>query len=124
LIVPSTLVPMRRRGGRWQPAAPGWGLVELSSGRPIDPPALVTDESVEMTDWELQDYGVQVVREHLKEAGRVLMSWQSNQHVDPSLWFVGDRGPEWVLVRVARMRSTTMTKPRTGRPSRRPASTR
>lgn len=97
------LMPMRRRGGRWQPAAPGWGLVELSSGRPVDPPALATDEPVEMTDWELQDYGVQVVREHLKEAGRALMSWQSNPDVDPSLWFVGDRSPEWVVVRVARM---------------------
>jgi hypothetical protein len=27
------------------------------------------------------------------------MSWQGNPSVDPSIWFVGDSGPEWVVVR-------------------------
>ena len=30
------------------------------------------------------------------------MSWQANPGVDPSLWFVGNDGPEWVIVRTAR----------------------
>jgi hypothetical protein len=30
------------------------------------------------------------------------MSWQGNLHVDPSIWFVGEYGPEWVVVRAAR----------------------
>lgn len=55
-----------------------------------------------MTDWELQDFAVQIVRDHLEKAGRKLMSWQGNPSVDPSIWFVGDEGPEWVVVRAAR----------------------
>ena len=43
---------------------------------------------------------VQVIRDHeIKKLGHQLMSSQGNPKVDPSLWFVGDEGPEWVLVR-------------------------
>jgi hypothetical protein len=96
------LMTMRERLGSWRPTVPGWGLVDISTGRPVDPPALVTAEPVEMTDWELHDFAVQVVRQQLKSEGRQLMSWQSNPGVDPSIWFVGDHGPEWVVVRAAR----------------------
>jgi hypothetical protein len=58
-----------------------------------------------MTDWELQDFAVQVVRKHLEENGRQLMSWQGNPAVGPSIWFVGDSGPEWVVVRAVRHRT-------------------
>ena len=30
------------------------------------------------------------------------MARQGNPNVDPSIWFVGDNGPEWVVVRAAR----------------------
>jgi hypothetical protein len=53
-----------------------------------------------MTEWELQDFAVQIVRDHLEKQGRKLMSWQGNRSVDPSIWFVDDRGSEWVVVRV------------------------
>ena len=96
------LMPMRKRLGSWRPTAPGWGLVDIRTGLPVDPPELVTDEPVEMTDWELHDLAVQVVREQLESESRQLMSWQSNPGVDPSIWFVGDHGPEWVVVRAAR----------------------
>ena len=96
------LMSMRREGETWRPAQAGWGLVSLADGSPVVPPDLVTDELIEMTDWELQDFAVQIVRHQLEGAGRRMMSWQGNPAVDPSLWFVGDDGPEWVLVRAAR----------------------
>jgi len=96
------LMPMRRDRESWRPAGVDWGLLNARDGRPVDPVSLVTDEQIDMTDWELQDFAVQVVRDHIKGAGRKLMSWQSNPSVDPSLWFVGDNGPEWVIVRAAR----------------------
>lgn len=103
------LMPMARRGDGWRllqrgwkPSQPGWGLLDALSGKPIDPPALVTEEKIEMTDWELHDFAVQVVRDELSQQGRRLMSWQGNPSVDPSIWFVGDDGPEWVVVRAAR----------------------
>ena len=96
------IMPLKKTPVGWVVAAPGWGLLDMATNRPVDPPALVTEEQIEMSDWELQDFAVQVVREKLEKEGRRLMSWQGNPEVDPSLWFVGDQGPEWVIVRVVR----------------------
>lgn len=96
------LMPMRLEAGAWRPDRAGWGLLDARSGRPVDPIALVSEELIEMTEWELQDFAVQIVRTRLEAEGRRLMSWQGSPHVDPSLWFVGDDGPEWVVVRAVR----------------------
>jgi hypothetical protein len=96
------IMPMRCSGRVWSAAVPGWGLIDAETGRPLDPAHLVTAEHIEMTDWELQDFAVQVVKDHLAGLGRNLMSWQGNPAVNPSIWFVGDDGPEWVVVRAAR----------------------
>ncbi len=96
------LMPMKRGKKGWVPVYPGWGLVDLTTGRLINPAVLITDDEIEMTDWELQDFAVQVVRSELEDNGRKLMSWQSNPEVNPAIWFVGDSGPEWVVVRAVR----------------------
>jgi hypothetical protein len=96
------LLPMRRNGGEWAPEYPSWGLVNAHTGGPIDPVALVTNELIEMTDWELQDFAVQVVSTVLEKEGRQLTLRQGNPDVNPSIWFVGDSGPEWVVVRAVR----------------------
>jgi len=96
------VMPMRKTPSGWQAATPGWGLLEMATNRPVTPPALITDEKIEMSAWELQDFAVQTVRNLLEKEGRKLMSWQGNPEVDPSLWFVGDHGPEWVVVRAVR----------------------
>lgn len=96
------VMPMMKRGDEWRCAVSGWGLLDARTEKVINPVAFVTDEKIEMTDWELQDFAVQVVRDDLEKSGRKLMSWQGNPAVDPSLWFVGDNGPEWVVVRAAR----------------------
>ena len=93
---------MRRRGGEWVAASPGWGLVGARTGSIVDPPALVSEEDIEMTEWELQSFAVQVVRDQLVKERRPLMSWSDNPEVNPSLGFVGDAGPEWVVIRAVR----------------------
>lgn len=96
------LMPMRRVSNTWRPVNSQWGLVSLATGTEVNPAALVTDELVEMTDWEVHDLGVQCVRQHLEQAGRQLMSWTGDPRVDPSIWFVGESGPEWVVARTVR----------------------
>jgi hypothetical protein len=98
------LMLMRRTFQGWEPDRPGWGMVDLRDGKRINPSMLVTDEPVEMTDWELLDFAVQVVRNDLKERGCEIMSSHFNPQVDPNIWFVADmaKGPEWVVVRAAR----------------------
>jgi hypothetical protein len=94
------LMPMRLRSGRWLPVSPGWGLVH--AGARVDPPTLVTTELIEITDWELHDCAVQTVREQIKKEGHEITLWQGNPSVDPSIWFDGDKGLEWVVVRAVR----------------------
>lgn len=105
------LMPMRRRGGTWTPEAAGWGLIDARTGTPVDPVALVSDERIEMTDWEVHDAAVQVVRDHLARVGKKLMSWTGDPRIDPTIWFVGDNGPEWVVVRAVRYPAPTASPP-------------
>lgn len=55
-----------------------------------------------MTDWELQDFAVRVIRDMLRAEGRDVRSSAGDLGVNPSIWFVGDEGLEWVIVRAVR----------------------
>lgn len=98
------IMPMEKKFiGGWQPIKEGWGLIDARTGNPFDLLSLITDERIVMTDWEVQDFAVQIVRDDLISKGYQLMSWQGSPLVDPSLWFIGDSGgPEWVVVRFSR----------------------
>jgi len=96
------IMPMRLRADAWVPDAAGWGLIDARSGKSLDPLDHISDELIEITDWELHDFAVQIVRDDLRKNGKELMSWQDNPGVDPSLWFLGESGPEWVVVRAVR----------------------
>jgi hypothetical protein len=87
-------------------------LIDANTMALVDPLGLVTDEKIEMTKWELQDFAVQVVRDQLEKANYRLMSWQGNPEVYPSIWFVGDsKGPEWIVVRAVRYPENLAKKP-------------
>ena len=107
------ILEMRQEpNGSWTATREGWGLVDASTGVLIDPLDLVSDEKIEMTDWEVHDMAVQVVRNSLKEQGYQLMSWQSNPDVDPAIWFVGESDrPEWVVVRGVRYPEKQASRP-------------
>jgi hypothetical protein len=96
-------MPMRQTGSEWEPELPGWGLIHADTGQPLDPVKLISDEKIEMTDWEIHDFAVQVVRDYIVEKlGRQLMSSQGNPELDPSIWFAGEDDPEWVVVRAVK----------------------
>lgn len=96
------VMPMQRRKGHWETGTAGWGLIHATTGAQVDPVALISDEKIEMTDWELQDFAVQVVRDTLHKQGKQIASTQSNPSVDPAIWVSGDDGLEFVVVRAAR----------------------
>ena len=71
----------------------------------MDPtaPSESTSELIEMTDWELHDFAMQVVRTYIeKKLKRKVTSYCSNPELEPSMWFEGDKGIEWVSVRAVR----------------------
>ena len=56
-----------------------------------------------MTDWEIQDFAVQVVRNYIKEKlGFEIFSSQGNPSVHPSVWFKGEEKDECVIVSSAK----------------------
>ncbi len=105
-------LPMRLNGAVWEPTEPGWSLIDDTSDKLINPIDLVSDEKLEMTDWEVHDFAVQVVRDYITDKlGHQLMSSQGNPSVDPSIWFVGENGPEWVVVRSDRFPTKDAKRP-------------
>lgn len=96
------ILRVRRAGRGWEVVDRSWGLTDAKTGRPVDPVTLVSDELVEMTEWELHDFALQVVRGELEKEGRGIMSSANHPGVDPSIWFFGDQGPEWIVVRAVR----------------------
>jgi len=96
------IMPMRRSGSDWVADASGWGLVHARKLDSVDPVVLVSSERVPMTDWELHDFAVHTVAQQLEREGIAVADVQGAPDVDPSIWFRGEQGPEWVVVRAVR----------------------
>lgn len=80
------VMPMKRVDGGWLTVVLGWGLTDWKTQASVNPFELVTDEPIVMTPWEIHDVGVQAVRQHLTANGWTIASWQSDLHVDPSIF--------------------------------------
>lgn len=107
-------MPMRRVGSKWEPAKPGWGLIDAGPirvdkklmipfkdglGKSIDPLSLVTDEKIEMTDWEVHDLAVQGACEFItKNRNCKTIQSQGYLGIHPSIIFSEEDGPLWVVV--------------------------
>ena len=50
----AAVMPMERRDRSFQPTYGGWGLRDALTYAPIDPPSLVSDAKIEMSDWEVK----------------------------------------------------------------------
>ncbi len=96
------VMPMQFNFGIWLPVNKGWGLLSAEDGSPINPPDLVTDEKIEMTDWELHDFAVQAARLHLVQEGEQVLASNSNPELQPSIWLGGEQGTQWVVVQAVR----------------------
>jgi hypothetical protein len=96
------LLPLRRRGSELVPSGAGWSLFDIDTGLPVDPVALVSDEDIVMTDWEIHDFAVFIVRNRLAKDGFKIESWQSEPDIEPAIWFHGKNGLEWIVVRGVR----------------------
>ena len=89
--IPCQMVMQRTRTG-WEPKFGGWGLTHAETGETVSPLDLVSDELIEMSDWELQDFAIQIVRDHLEKEGCKVDSSVSDPNIDPQIWFEGKDG--------------------------------
>jgi hypothetical protein len=87
-----------------RPVAEGWNLRSLLDGRPVDPVQLADGRPTLMSEWELRNFAIQVVRNHIQSAG----TGRVGQHcdvvgIDPQVWFEDASGRTcWIIVRHCR----------------------
>ncbi|MEI6269657.1 MAG: hypothetical protein WCP01_12315 [Methylococcaceae bacterium] len=106
------LMPMSKLLGKWRPKNDGWGFINADSKKAINPLDFVSDELIEMTDWELHDFAIQVVSAGLEKEGKKIFSKQPSREIDPSIWFQDETGPHYVVVRAARYPETEISLPK------------
>ena len=100
--VPCVMV-MQRTSAGWEPKDGGWGITHAITGEIVSPLDLVSEERIEISNWELQDFAIQIVRNHLEENGNTVYSWVSDPEIDPQIWFVdSDEKHRYVVVRAVR----------------------
>ena len=83
------------------PCFEGWNLFDLKEGFRIIPAQLATDELIPMSEWELQNFAIQIVRDHIKQKlnGRI-HSYSDIIGINPQIWFEDEGGKgSWVIVR-------------------------
>ena len=88
--------------GTMQPRSAGWNLYHLETREPVDPEELASDEKIPMSKWEMRNFSIQIVLNHLKKDGDgdEVLSFTDVLGIDPQIWFenrIGDRN--WVVVR-------------------------
>ena len=79
----------------------GWNLFDARTNEPIIPERLGTDDLVEMSEWELNDFAIQIVRDYITDNLKLkILSYQNIVGIDPQLWFMDDnRKKHYVIVR-------------------------
>lgn len=83
------------------PAMSGWNLTHFSTGKSIVPSEIAGNDSIPMSEWELRNFAIQVVRNHIEqqEQGKVL-SFCDVLQIDPQIWFEDSAGNScWVVAR-------------------------
>lgn len=104
-------MPMAEHVAEFKPSAYGWGLIHAETGETINPLELVSEQKIEMSDWELHDFAIQIVKDQLGKEGKKVFSKQSSLHIDPSIWFEESDVPYWVVVRAVRYPASEAKQP-------------
>lgn len=98
----AAVMPMESFGSSFRPIYGGWGLRDLRTQKSIDPPSLVSNAKIEMSDWEVHDFAIQIVSSDIEKSGSTILSKQPSPHINPSIWFRDRQGPAFVVVRSGR----------------------
>ena len=83
-----------------KPLLEGWNLLALETSLPIAPQELVTDERIEMSEWELRNMAIQIVRDNVAQNGGKVLSFTDVLGIDPQVWFEDNAGSRaWIIIR-------------------------
>jgi hypothetical protein len=84
-----------------KPISPGWNLYHLGDFYPVNPFECIDDAQVEMSAWEIRNFCLQIVRQHIADQmGAKVLSFCDVLGIDPQIWFEDKSGARsWVVVR-------------------------
>jgi len=84
------------------PIHDGWNLMDATGNESIDPATVATEAPVEMSAWEIRNFSIQVVRQHIEEQGNEVLSFCDLPEVNPQIWFRdADGKTNWVIVQAS-----------------------
>jgi len=91
--------PVNAQG--FSPLADGWNLLHLESRSIMTPEDCVDDVQIEMSEWELRSFCIQIARDHIQKIKQNnILSYCDVVGIDPQIWFDDiDGNRSWVLVR-------------------------
>lgn len=82
------------------PIKQGWNLYDARTNQVIDPLNLASNEKTLMSNWELSNFAIQIVRNDLEKEGNQILSFCDLPEVNPQIWFKNKNGETgWVIVR-------------------------
>lgn len=86
-----------------RPISSGWNLTNAITNEQVFPEKLVSNDKIEMSNWELRDFAIQCARTYIeKEYQGKILSYQNILGIDPQLWFEDKFGKKnYVVVRSA-----------------------
>jgi len=85
--IPCILTMKKISDEHWIPANSGWGLRHARTDEPVHPRDLLTNDDIEISDWEVQDIGLRRIVADIKKSGGTIVSFNSDPTVKPSLYF-------------------------------------
>ncbi len=90
------ILQIRKSLKGWTIVNSGWGLVDARTNKALDPFSLVSDEKIEMSEYEIHEIGVSHVHENFLERtmGYKVTSWFKDLGVYPSITFINYHGEE------------------------------
>lgn len=83
-----------------KPLKQNWNLYDPRTRQAIDPLDIVNNEKILMSQWELGNFAIQVVRNDLEKEGNKILSFCDLPEVNPQIWFENKKGKiGWIIVK-------------------------
>lgn len=95
-------LPMSFQKKQWLPSYGQSGLLDAFTGENLNPFDIASDEEVEMSDWEVHDFAIQIVANYISENIGEVKNAQSNPKIFPAIWFQSDSQTSYVIVSAVR----------------------
>ncbi len=96
-----------------KPIGQGWNLYHAVTGDLIDVEGIVSDLPVVMSEWELYDFAIQIVRDYIvNQLHYQILSYQNIIGIDPQLWFEDEHhNKKFVVIRYTKYPENKTPKP-------------